>query len=194
MKITLTFVMVGLLTVSYSRTAKAGSIWSNGLALQISTNCDSSPDVCNGLPGNSGWTIYGNFIITAATTITGFSYDSFFLVGSPADYLSTNWSIWAVDPITSLASSSPLASGNAVATLSTDSFATAFTVSGLNLNLTNVGTYWLGYDNVLNSSDSAETLAVLSNGSNLSGYGKRVTMAKLPSTRAATQCFPSTAR
>jgi hypothetical protein len=175
MKITLTLVMVGLLAVSYSRTAKADSIWSNGQPLSISTNCDSSPDVCNGPAGNSGWTVYDNFNITTATTITAFSFDSFFLMGSPADYLSTNWSIWALDPITSLAFSfPPLASGNAVATLSTDSSgavtATAFTVSGLSLDITTPGTYWLGFSNVLNSSDSAETLAVLSNGSNLSGY------------------------
>jgi hypothetical protein len=173
MKITLSLVIVGLLTISYSQTAKADSIWSNGLPLQLSTNCNSSPDMCNGYPGNTGWTVYDNFNITSATTITGFSYDSFFLVGSAADYLSTNWSIWATDPVTSLASLPPLpplATGNAVATLSPDSFATAFTVSGLNLDLTNPGTYWLGYNNVLNSSDSAETLAVLSDGSNLSGY------------------------
>jgi hypothetical protein len=177
MKITLTLVMVGLLAVSYSRTAKADSIWSNGVALPISTNCDSSPDVWNGPAGNTGWTVYDNFNMTTATTITGFWFNSFFLIGSPADYLSTNWSIWALDPITSLAFSfPPLASGNAVATLSPDSFATSLTVSGLNLDLTNVGTYWtnvgtywLGYDTVLNSSDSAETLAVLSNGSDLSG-------------------------
>ena len=171
MKITLPLVMVGLLAVSYSRTAKADSIWSNGLALSISTNCNSSPDMCNGPAGNTGWTVYDNFNITSATTITGFSFDSFFLIGSRADYLSTNWSIWALDPITSLAFRfPPLTSGNAVATLSADSFTTAFTVSGLNLDITTPGTYWLGYDNVLNSSDSAETLAVLSNGSNLSGY------------------------
>src|SRR5215471_7572936 len=57
MKITLTLVMVGLLIVSYSRTAKADSIWSNGVAL-ISTNCNSSPDMCNGPAGNTGWTVY----------------------------------------------------------------------------------------------------------------------------------------
>jgi hypothetical protein len=171
MKITLTLVMVGLLTVSYSRTAKADSIWSNGLPLSISTNCNSSPDMCNGPAGNTGWTVYDNFNLTSATTITGFTLDSFFLMGSPADYLSTNWSIWALDPITSMAFSlPPLASGNAVAALAPDAFATAFTVSGLNVDLTTPGTYWFGYDNVLNSSDSAETLAVLSNGVDLSGY------------------------
>jgi len=171
MKITLPVVMIGLLTVSFSRTAKADSIWSNGLALSISTNCNSSPDMCNGPAGNTGWTVYDNFNITSATTISGFSYDSFFLVGSAADYLSTNWSIWATDPIGSLGSLPPLASGNAVATLSPDSFATAFTVSGLNLDLTTPGTYWFGYDNVLNSGDSAETLAILSDdATDLPGY------------------------
>jgi hypothetical protein len=175
MKMTMALVMVGLLTVCYSRTAKADSIWSNGLPLSISTNCDSSPDMCNGPAGNTGWTVYDNFNLTSATTITGFTFDSFFMMGSAADYLSTNWSIWALDPITSLAFSfPPLASGNAVATLSTDSSGavtvTGFSVAGLNLDLTTPGTYWLGYDNVLSSSDPAATLAVLSDGTDLPGY------------------------
>jgi hypothetical protein len=96
-------------------------------------------------------------------------------MGSAADYLSTHWSIWALDPVTSLAFSfSPLASGSAVATLSTDSSGavtvTGFSVRGLNLDITTLGTDWLGYDDALNSSASAKTLAVLSNGANLAGY------------------------
>jgi PEP-CTERM motif len=178
MKIIVPLVMAGLLFASYPRTAQADTvIWNNGAPLSISTNCDSSPDVCNGPVGNSGWTVYDNFSISAATTITSFTYDSSFLSGSASDYLSTNWSIWALDPITSLEFSfSAFATGNATATLSTDSSgavtATAFSVSGISVDLTTAGTYWLGYDNVLDSNASnPKTLAVLSNDSiDLPGY------------------------
>jgi PEP-CTERM motif len=168
--------MAGVLFTSYPRTAQAATIWMNGTPLSISTNCDSSPDVCNGPAGNSGWTVYDNFNINAATTVTGFTFDSYFLRGSAADYLSTNWSIWALDPITSMEFSFPaIATGNATATLSTDSSGavtvTGFSVAGLSLDLPAAGTYWLGYDNVLDSTpNNPETLAVLSSGTGLSGY------------------------
>lgn len=68
----------------------------------------------------------------------------------------------------------PLANGNAVAALSTDSSGavtvTGFSGTGLNLDITTPRTYWLGYDKVLNRSASAETRAVLSNRANLAGY------------------------
>jgi hypothetical protein len=160
------------LSGGFAGTAYAGLIWSNGSAQSVSTNCDSSPDVCNGPNGNSGWTVYDNFEIDAASTITGFTFDSDFVAGDASDYLSTNWSIWEVDPL-NLFGFPATATGNATATLATDSSGlvtvTSFTVTGLSLDLTAADTYWLGYNNVL-ANDGAKTVAVLSNGADLPGY------------------------
>jgi hypothetical protein len=156
-----------VLSAVYAPTAKAGLIWNNGTPLSLSTNCDSSPDVCNGPDGNPGWTVYDDFSINDPTTITSFSFDSFFKVGSESDYISTNWSIWDIDPFNPFGIPA-LATGNDTATLSTDSSGaitvTKFTFSGLSVDLVNGGTYWLGYNNVLQN-NGAKTVVVLSNNS-----------------------------
>ena len=173
MKIIVPLVMSGLLLTVYTQPARAGLIWANGTPASITTNCDSSPDVCNGPAGNTGWTIYDDFTIGQATTISGFTYDSDFKVGSASDYITTDWSIWDVDPL-NLLGFPALATGTATATVGTDSSGsvtvTSFTVTGLSVDLVSANTYWLGYSNVLQS-DGAETVAVMSNDTtDLPGY------------------------
>jgi hypothetical protein len=160
---TLVALLPGLLVVSAaSNTAHASQLlWTNGAPASVSTNCDSTPDHCPG--GDGGWTIYDNFTLSVSTLVVGLTFDSSFAAGSSADYLSSNWSIWDVDPMGGSKSLGPLASGSAVASLSTDSIgATQFSIGGLNLNLS-ANTYWLGYENVMaNNSDNGRTSAVLS--------------------------------
>jgi PEP-CTERM motif len=161
-------VMVGLLISSYPQAARADQIWTNGLAASIAGNCDSSPDLCHGFDGNSGWTVYDDFIVTDAATISNFSFDSFFQGGSESDYLSTNWSIWNFDPIMAMEFGiAPVASGNSVATLGTDYSGavtvTDFSITGLDVDVDG-GVYWIGYSNVLDTSVDAGafTVSVLS--------------------------------
>lgn len=170
MKIVFPLIITGLITLNTSP-AHANTIWNNGTPSGGTTNCDSSPDLCHGEPGNQGWTMYDDFVVSSDVTVTGMTYDSTFPNGSPSDYISSNWSIWAADPIATYVSG-PLFSGNAVAVLSTDTSgtvtATQFTITGLSLDLT-PGIYWLGYENVLQN-DGADTVVVLSNGVAQPGY------------------------
>ncbi len=158
--------MAGLLISSYPQAARADQLWTNGLAASITGTCDSSPDQCH---GTSGWTVYDDFVVNDAVTIANFSFDSFFQAGSESDYVSTNWSIWNFDPVMSIQFGlgiGPVASGNAVATLSTDYsgavVVTDFSINGLDVDLDS-GIYWLGYSNVMeDNADNAYTVAVLS--------------------------------
>jgi hypothetical protein len=150
-------------------TAEATVAWTNGTATSIGSNCDFTGGACPG--GDTGWTIFDNFGLTTQDTVSGFSYISDFSVGSASDYLSTNWSLWSVDPLGPFSSIGPLATGNTVAALTTNDLSVTtytFTITGLSVNLP-PGTYWLGYENVL-AGDGAVTLDVMSNGTSLPGY------------------------
>jgi hypothetical protein len=161
--------MTCLVLVVAPGTAKADLAYSNGSVTGIGSNCDFNGNPCPG--GESGWTIFDNFDLSNDDTVSGFSYVSDFSVGSAPDYLSTNWSIWAVDPLGPFNSRGPVASGNTVAALTTNDLSPTtytFTITGLSVNLA-PGTYWLGYENVL-ASDGAVTVDVLTNGTVLPGY------------------------
>jgi len=166
MKTLLSLVMVWLVPLVLPGTAVAGLIWNNGSVSSIGTNCDFTGNACPG--GDTGWTIFDDFDLTDEEVVSGLTYDSYFSAGNTSDYLSTNWSIWDNDPLGVFGSLGPVASGNAVATLSSDSDSTTtFTITGLSSDLT-AGTYWIGYENVV--SGAAVTYDVLSNGSSLAGF------------------------
>ncbi|RVU03853.1 PEP-CTERM sorting domain-containing protein [Novosphingobium umbonatum] len=120
----------------------ATTLWDNGGPAAASNWCSSSGYSCGGL----GWNIYDDFSLTAASTISGFTYNSYYYSGS---YNSTNWSIWASNPVTSFAAG-PLFSGNSIGTNTATGSRTALTtVTGLNISLAS-GTYWLGIQNNAN--------------------------------------------
>jgi hypothetical protein len=150
-------------------TAQADVAWNNGAVTGVGSNCDFTGNACPG--GDTGWTIFDNFDLSNNDTVVGFTYVSDFSVGSASDYLSTNWSLWSVDPLGPFSVLGPVATGNLVATLTTDDLSVTtytFTIAGLSVNLP-AGVYWLGYENVL-AGDGAVTLDVKSNGTALPGY------------------------
>ena len=123
--------------------AQASVLWNNGGPAADGSLCSSNTATCNGV----GWTIYDDFQLASASTITGFTYDTNFNSwGSSNDYVSTNWSIWIADP-RSTWSAGPLISGTSVGANSIDSAGfTLTTVNGLNIALA-PGVYWLGLQN-----------------------------------------------
>lgn len=143
--------------------AKGDIIWDNGNPLTISTTCDSTPDVCPS--GHGGWSVFDTFNVNDSSTVSGITFASSFIGGGDAtDYVSTNWSIWDEDPLGVFSFLGPIASGNTVASLSTiavgaSDTATDFSISGLAVDLA-PGTYWLGYQNVMDDSGTG-TVAVL---------------------------------
>jgi hypothetical protein len=173
MKVIVPLVMTCLALLVIPGTAKADVVWSNGNTTGDGGNCDFTGNPCPG--GDTGWTIFDNFDLSNDDTVSGFSYVSDFSVGSAADYLSTNWSIWAEDPLgfwTLYFNEGPMDSGNTVAALTTNDLSPTtytFTVTGLSLNLSAGTTYWLGYENVL-APDGAVTNDVLTDGTALAGY------------------------
>lgn len=166
MKMLVPLVMTGLMLLVFPGMALAGVIWNNGSVTGEGGQCDFTGNACSG--GDTGWTIFDDFNLSDEEIVSGLTYDSYFSDGSTSDYVSTKWEIYDGDPLV-FGSDALVASGNSVATLSSDSDeAITFTVSGLSVDLT-AGTYWLGYENVLES-DGAETLDALSNGSALPGF------------------------
>jgi len=152
-------VLVGAASAS---TAAAASLWDNGGPKESATYCNNSGVTCL----STGWTIYDDFRLTAASTITGLSYSSNFnhYDSSPSNYENTNWSIWSADPRTNFASG-PLFSGVSTGVNSTDSLGfTLTTISGLKIALAE-GTYWLGLQN--NTSGNSISTYVTSVGSKL---------------------------
>lgn len=113
-------------------------VFSNGSRAGFTARCDSGPDVC---AGTGFWTIYDDFSFPSRTTVTGFSFSDQLVSGSLNDYLHTEWSIWASDP---LGGGTPLASGTTVAHISADRRSSVFTATGLNVPLLARQTYWLG--------------------------------------------------
>jgi hypothetical protein len=169
MKVIVPLVITSLALLVIQGTAKADVAWSNGSVTGVGSNCDFTGNACPG--GDQGWTIFDNFDLSNDETVIAVSYVSDFSVGTPADYQSTNWSLWAVDPLGPFNFLGPVAMGNAVATLTTNDLSATtytFTVTGLAVDLI-PGTYWLGTENVL-AGDGAVTLDVMSNGTAVPGY------------------------
>ena len=169
MKVSVPFVMACLVLSVIPRTAEAEIAWSNGNVTGIGSNCDFTGGACSG--GEAGWTIFDNFDLSNDDTVIGFTYVSDFSVGSTTDYLSTNWSLWSTDPLGPFNFLGPLASGNAVATLTTNDLSVTtytFTVTGLSVVLP-PGTLWMGDENVL-AGDGAVTMDVKTDGTAVPGY------------------------
>ncbi|HET6900692.1 MAG TPA: PEP-CTERM sorting domain-containing protein [Vicinamibacteria bacterium] len=146
MKLQTVMVGVGLLAISLSASpAHATSLlWTNGPVVDPDAGgrCDQGPTGCG---GSGTWTFYDNFTLATGAEVTGFSYTDWLVLGGPADYVQTNWSIFAGDPFLN----SPLASGASVAVLNPtvpDQF--EFVVTGLSVNLA-AGGYWLGINNTV---------------------------------------------
>ena len=159
-------IKVGLLMVVSAagvQAALADTVWSNGAVTGSTGRCDVSPGPqCL---GSGRWTVYDNFQLAALTSVTGFTYNDYFIIGNASNYVSTNWSLYSGDPFSVAA----LASGNAVATLSAGGAgSTLFTVTGLNQMLGS-GTYWLGIQTVFNTSNALATRAS-SSGAGLPGF------------------------
>jgi hypothetical protein len=110
--------------------------------------------------GSGDWTFYDDFNFGTDATVTGFDYADFFLFGSPANYVETEWSLFDADPFTS----APIASGTAAALLSAAGPADLywFEVSGLAVGLSAGVTYWLGIHNRV-SGEISTTVARVDN-------------------------------
>jgi hypothetical protein len=78
-------------------TVEAAVAWSDGNVMGVGSSCDFIGSACPG--GDTGWSIFDNFDLSNDDTVVAFSYISDFSVGSASDYLSTNWSLWPVDPL-----------------------------------------------------------------------------------------------
>ena len=148
----LSFALVG-----FGSAAQAGTLWDNNGPSGGANLCSSNANTC----GSNGWTIYDDFQLTAASTVTGFTYDSDFTsFGSVSDYVSTNWSIWSADPVSNFAAG-PLVSGTSTGLNSVDAVNfTLTTITGLNVNL-GAGIYWLG---IQNNVDNGQITAYISSG------------------------------
>ena len=124
--------------------AEAAVLWDNGPPFESgAVYCSNNGTGCGS--DNTGFTVYDDFRLDAAAKITGFTYHSGFPIGAD-QYLSTNWSIWTTDPVTSWAGG-PALSGIADGINSAASFGfTLTTITGLSIELS-PGTYWLGIQN-----------------------------------------------
>lgn len=140
--------VVAAATLAGATTAKAGLLFPSGLpdSSQMANTglCDAS--ACPSYLGSpESWTVYQSFTLNQASTITGFGFYSYFDGASTADYVSTNWSIWADSmnaPVTSASLDSMTSSGSAVQA----SGPTLVTVGDISVDLA-AGTYWIGFQN-----------------------------------------------
>lgn len=155
-----------ILLAAVSAASAGPVVWNNGAVNGDTGHCDSSPDLCGGV--GTAWIVYGNFNWqpNPGSAVAGFTYNDYFYTGGPADYLSTDFTIWDSDPFVA---SAPIYSGSAVATLSGgDMGSTLFQVGNLNISLA-PGTYWLGISNVL-ADDGALTTRGSGAGNGLPGF------------------------
>jgi hypothetical protein len=136
------FVTLATICCSSSPCVAADLLFDNGAPFISTGRCDQGPTGCG---GTGTWTYYDNFSLAAPSTITEFDYLDVFDQGGPANYSTTNWSLWNGDPFTAGA---PVASGSSVATVSPSSGAHLFTVTGLSQSLS-AGVYWLGINNTV---------------------------------------------
>lgn len=122
--------------------AQAAVVYDNGAIGTDSRWCDSGVGQCG---GQSSWTIADNFTLSTQTVVTGL--DTWNANGSSSDYVSTNWSIWSSQP-SGVTLPAPIASGNAVGTITSDAGFILASVSGLSVNLA-AGNYWIGFSHQL---------------------------------------------
>jgi hypothetical protein len=136
---------LGTFLLAASLTANGAIVWDNGNADGNTFRCDTSSaaTVC----GGDGWTVADDFTLSAATIITGFTYNDFVSSGSELDYLGTNWAIFDGDPFLV----APIFTGSTGGVLSAgDAGSILVTVTGLSINL-NAGTYWLAIQTQLDN-------------------------------------------
>ena len=123
--------------------AAASVLFDNGAAIESAGYCDMQGAGCQSDGENDGWNIYDDFQLSRDSTVNGFTYNTYWLLGSSDDYAGTRWSIWNANPLTNFGSG-PLFSGDLLGTVSAgDADSALVTVTGLNINLT-AGQYWLG--------------------------------------------------
>src|SRR5437016_1958760 len=145
--------------------AAASVLFDNGAAITSSNYCDQQNGQCLGV----GWNIYDDFTLSADSNVSGFTYNTYWDVGSSADYTGTRWSIWNGNPLINFGSG-PLFSGDLLGTVSAGhAGSTLVTVTGLNLDLT-AGLYWLGTSNDVRSPVSEDVNEDASHSSDVTVY------------------------
>ena len=151
--------VLGVLALTASP-AHALLLYDNGPITDLASDgwCDSGLSLACG--GTGEWTFSDNFLLAADATMTGFDYTDWFSFGSPTNYVETDWSIFDADPFTS----SPIASGTAVAILTATGPASQFLfeVGGLDISLSTGVEYWLGIHNTV-SGVATTTVARVAN-------------------------------
>jgi len=124
----------------------AATLFDSGPNIGDSAMCSSGAPAC----GGNGWVIYSPFALGAAATMTGFTYNSYYVEGSTSDYLGTSYSLWNVDPVTNFAGG-PFASGSGTGSNSAGAAgAVLTTVTGLSISLA-AGSYWIGISTDVNA-------------------------------------------
>ena|GEM_PF-2273851 len=147
------------LAICAAMNASASSVlFDNGIVTSTTFTgiCDFGPSsLCSVSPATV--TVYDNFKLASASTVTGFLYADFIKYDDPENYVGTSWSIWNSSP--ALPGSVALAQGVSVASVffmgSEEAY--IFDIDNLDINLSN-GTYWLGISNILKN-DSVTTYA-----------------------------------
>jgi hypothetical protein len=133
----------------------ASVIFDNGPAAGDSSFCftENNTSACG---GGGNWVIYNAFMLSSATTITGFTYNAYWESGSPSDYTATLWNIWGGNPESA---TSPLSHGTITGTLSNGLAGSELvTVTGLDVTV-GPGLYWLGIGNDVDSANDVTTMA-----------------------------------
>jgi hypothetical protein len=152
------YVAAAALLIGAAIPAHAGTLFTSGPAVGTDGYCDSVTLLCGtGQYGDpsTAWTIYSMFSLGQDSVMTGASYGNYF--ADPANYVSTNWSIWTSDPRISYAAG-PAFSGNSVGVLSDGpAGSVTVTISGLDIALAS-GIYYFGFQNVV-SYDSLDFYA-----------------------------------
>lgn len=171
--------------ISSALLLSASSAWSailydNGPVTDLSATgrCDSAPTFSCGGTGN--WTFYDDFSLATDATLTGFEYTDWFVLGTSADYVETNWSLFGADPFVS----APIASGTATAVLTSTGPANQFQfqITGLSVALSAGVEYWLGTSNRVTggASTTAATVGNPGGGLDASKQSDGVTDLDLP--------------
>ena len=137
--------LVALVAAAAPGPARGITLYDNGPVNDPSAvgRCDSG--ISFGCGGDGDWTFYDDFVVTGDATMTGFDYVDWFSSVGPANYVSTDWSLYDADPFVAAA----IASGTAVASLTPTgpAFQYRFEVAGLSQALTSGVVYWLGISN-----------------------------------------------
>ena len=148
-----------LVALSVTAPARAAVLFNNGTPSVVGNYCSSNaPSTCQDGSQDYGWTIYDDFELTAAATVTGVTYELYFssINGSGA-YVSTNLSIWSANPQSFSSGSTFFENAtfyeNVVGTNTAGSIATT-TITGLDIAL-GAGTYWIGMQNNVNGGETA---------------------------------------